>query len=112
MVSTELTHEELTAGMSLRNCARQQPEPPNAYYCFDTSNLSTSDNINEHIDKLIALLTPAKKFMLNRSKAGDELSLLWFPGENCPVYSILTPKSMAFLSEMNVSFLLCNKGNI
>ncbi len=111
IVSTQLTHEELSQGISLRNFARQQPEPPSAYYCFDSSSLTTSDNINEHIEKLALLTFSSKKFLLQRSHAGDEISLLWFPGKNCSVYSILSPKSMVFLSELNISFLICNKGN-
>ena len=109
IVSTEISHEELSSGIGLRNYARKQPEPPNSYYCFETAALCASDSLNEHIEKLAIVLKQSKTFIQDRASAGDEITLLWFPGQKAEDFTVLTPGSMKFLGDMNISYLIKNK---
>lgn len=109
IVSTQISHEELAKGIGLRNYARKQPEAPNAYYCFETVALCSTDSLNDHIEKLAMLLNQAGAFVKERASAGDEITLLWFPGINAEEYTVLTPTSLKFLGEMNISYLIKNK---
>lgn len=109
IVSTQISHEELSNGVGLRNYARQQPEAPNAYYCFETAALCSTDSLNDHIEKLSMVLNQAKTFVKERASAGDEITLLWFPGKDAEEYTVLTPASLKFLGEMNISYLIKNK---
>lgn len=109
IVSTQISHEDLCNGMNLRNYARKQPEPPNAYYCFETAALCSSDSLNDHIEKLALAISKSGKFIQDRAKAGDEITLLWFPGPKAEDFTVLTPGSMNFLGENKISFLIQNK---
>ena len=109
IVSTQISHQELTNGVGLRNYARKQPEAPNAYYCFETAALCSTDSLNDHIEKLAMVLRQAGPFVKERASAGDEITLLWFPGNNAEEYTVLTPGSLKFLGEMNISYLIKNK---
>lgn len=111
IVSTRMSHEELTNGMGLRNYARKQPEPPNAYYCFETAALCASDSLNDHIEKLSFVCRQAESFVKERVSEGDEITLLWFPGPKAEDFTVLTPASMKFLGEMKISFLITNKSH-
>ena len=110
IVSTKMVASEIADGIGLRNYARQQPPPPNAYYCFETSAICDSGSINVHIQNLAKIIQPSRNFILDRVEAGDEITLLWFPAKNTEKFTILTPESMKFLADFRISFLIQNQG--
>ena len=105
IVSTKISDTELTKGIGLRNHARKQPEPPEAYYCFESATICDSNSINDHIQKLDGLLSSSKTFIIDRVAEGDQATLLWFPSKDSGQYSILSPRSMRILSNYCISFL-------
>ncbi len=109
IVSTELSEEELSKGMGLRNHASRQPEAPNSYYCFETSSVCDSEDLNTHIQKLEPLINPIKGFIVERISKGDNITLLWFPKESSDKFTILSPESMTFLGKFGISFLIQSK---
>jgi hypothetical protein len=109
IVSTELNEQELCDGIGMSNHASQQPPAPNAYYCFETSSVCDSEDLNTHIQKLEPILNPIKGFIVERISRGDNVTLLWFPKEGSNNFTILSPESMTFLGKFGISFLIQSK---